>query len=72
MSPIEQAIQLSIYEDRTVDVCATENELDELDASLGVIDWVEVDGYLDAWGTTEADSEWRLKVCAHSNESDGE
>lgn len=61
---IETSIETSIIENRTVDLTMTEDEFFASAAKLGIDieDYVKVDGYLDAWGTTESGGEWRLRV----------
>ena len=59
MTTVADAIRTSIVENRTVNVTVT--DLDEVYAADGYEDSAEVDGRVDAWGTTDA-GEWRLSV----------
>ena len=59
---IQHAIETSIVENRTVDLTMTEDEFFASASTFGLEDYRYVDGYLDAWGTTESGGEWRLRV----------
>lgn len=56
---VADAIRTSIVENRTVNV--TVADLDEVFAADGYEDSAEVDGRVDAWGSTDV-GEWRLSV----------
>lgn len=60
-SRIGTAIEKSWRENRTVHV-AEATASDWTDAICEAEDSVEVDGELDAWGTTDDGHEWRLRL----------